>query len=237
MSVCKNQTTALINSLANNNDTKLAFIESEMTFLNTYNGTLISKLSKENKGVTMKVIMYLLERLNDQFNMNLKLNRVQLVTISFDLLNKLKNETLEDVVLLFRMARLGELGGKLHRLDSHVIFNEWIPIYMEMKSIKREDLIREKREKNKIDLNSKESWSKESKEKINSLINSFTKKDETKKIKRADMSNNDSFIESMKVDLISMNLEELNNFKKHCEHRSYKNYANIIQEELDKRNT
>lgn len=230
-----------MNSLTLNNDGKLALIESEMTFIDTYKGTLISKLCKENKGVTMKVVSYLLERLNDQFNMNLKLNRVQLVTASFDLLHKFKGETLEDIVLFFKMARLGELGNKMHRLDSHVIFNEWFPEYMNLKSINREDLINRRKESSKIDLNSKQQWSNENKEKLDEIIKSFeeNKKDFRDFEKTTDkryLNNSQDFVEKLKIDVKKMNLKELNEFKEYCSNRRfYESYQEVIEDEITTR--
>lgn len=224
-----------MSSLAHNNDGQLALIESNIGFLDVYKGTLMSKLVNENKGVTMKVIAYLLERLNDQFNMNLKINRPQLITIAFDLMHKFKGETIEDVVLFFRMARQGELGSKLHRLDSHVIFNEWFPVYMDLKSMNREDVLKDRKENSNIDLMSKEKWTDKNKENLTKILDTFKKEKTNLKIKRDDLSDTDSFMDSLKIDVQNMDLKELNDFKEHCDHRRFTDYSDIIKREIDKR--
>tara|TARA_R110000851_G_scaffold3479_2_gene14242 strand:- start:666 stop:1343 length:678 start_codon:yes stop_codon:yes gene_type:complete len=225
-----------MSSLDSNNLGQLALIESDLTFIDVYKGTLLLNLTKENKGVTMKVVYYLLERLNDNFNMNLKLNKMQLTTISFDLLHKFSNETMEDVVLFFRMARLGDLGSKLHRLDSHVIFNEWFPVYMMLKSQNREDLLKDRKASNNMDLMSKEQWSLENKEKLSKILSTFNVEKKNLKINKDYLDNSDSFIESLRIDLKNMSLKELNEFEGHCGKRSELTiYRDIISKEIGSR--
>lgn len=63
-------------------------------------------------------------------NLNLKwtLNDSQIKTIVEDLLDKYPNETLEDFILCFKKARLGEYG-ELIRLDSAIVFT-WMTSYL-----------------------------------------------------------------------------------------------------------
>lgn len=66
-------------------------------------------------------------------SLNLKWNLTdnQIKTIVEDLIDKYKNESLEDFILVFKKARQGEFG-ELYRLDSAVIFG-WMEAYLSEK--------------------------------------------------------------------------------------------------------
>lgn len=127
-------------SLINNNDKDLIRIESELTIEKSMNGTLIKTLSNVDKSGTSKLLVYLISRMNDSFSMNNRLNDNQILMLSVDLLEVFGYETIEDVVMIFKLARQGKLGGKLYRLDSQTIFQEWVPAYLDMKAEKRESI-------------------------------------------------------------------------------------------------
>lgn len=229
----------MITSLANNDDSNLALIESELDFRKCLKGTLISKLVKQNKVASMKVVLYLLTRLNDQFNMNLKFNDSQLTTLSFDILSVFQNETLEDLVMFLKLGRLGKLGGKLHRLDSHVILNEWLPIYLEMKLDTKDMVLKEQKEKFAIDLKSKVNWSEESKRNLSKILSQF--EDKTKKLdenKERYLNNSDDFLLLFKKDIKDMSLDELKKLKKFYKARRgqelYKKCYELIKEKIEK---
>lgn len=90
-----------------------------------------------------------LTRFVASLNLKWTINDSQIKSIVEDLLYKFPNETLEDFVLVFRKARLGEFinedGSKtIYRLDSAVIF-DWMNKYLEIKyeAIER-DLMKQK---------------------------------------------------------------------------------------------
>ena len=76
----------------------------------------------------------------DSFNVGQKINDDQSVTLAIDLLEVFGHENLEDVVLMFKLARQGRIGGKIFRIDNQVVFSEWVPAYLELKAIERENI-------------------------------------------------------------------------------------------------
>lgn len=72
-----------------------------------------------------------LTRLVGNLNLKWSLNDAQIKTIVEDLIDRYPNETIEDFILIFKKARLGEYG-ELIRLDSPIIFT-WIEKYLEEK--------------------------------------------------------------------------------------------------------
>lgn len=59
--------------------------------------------------------------------------------ITMDTLENFAYETLEDIVLFFKMSRTGKFGAAKKGLDSNMIFGEWFPKYLELKSEAREN--------------------------------------------------------------------------------------------------
>lgn len=62
--------------------------------------------------------------------------------LATDLLEKMKYDSLEDVLIMFRMARRGELGNSKGRLDADVIFGTFLPKYNELKALQWEEKAR-----------------------------------------------------------------------------------------------
>ena len=67
----------------------------------------------------------------------------QMKILAGDLYERFRTDTLDDIILMFKMARQGEFG-KVYRVDSFAIM-EWVPLYLEHKSAERERLIQEKK--------------------------------------------------------------------------------------------
>lgn len=72
-----------------------------------------------------------LTKLVASVNVSQNLNDSQIKTIVEDLIDKYKNESIEDFILVFRKARQGEFGTIYH-LHSAVIFG-WMEFYLEEK--------------------------------------------------------------------------------------------------------
>jgi hypothetical protein len=86
-----------------------------------------------------------LTRLVANLNLKWSLNDAQIKTIVEDLIEKYPNETIEDFILVFKKARLGEFG-ELIRLDSPIIFT-WMEKYLEEKyQVVEDKLMKEKDE-------------------------------------------------------------------------------------------
>lgn len=64
----------------------------------------------------------------------------QIIVMSGDLYEKFKNDTLEDIILMFKMARMGDFG-KVYKFDTFIVM-DWANAYLERKSEEREKLLR-----------------------------------------------------------------------------------------------
>lgn len=177
MSVGTVLTQKLINILIEQNEGKLVYFENELSIANAMEGTSLRKLSKliDQKN-TIKAIVFLTTRLSDNFNVGKKFTEEQAIVMAFDLMEVFGYETLEDVVLMFKMARQGKIGdGKDFKLDSQTVFHKWIPDYLNLKAEFREN--EHTKAKKKIDtLESSTSFydfrklQKENKDKLDKVI-------------------------------------------------------------------
>ena len=68
----------------------------------------------------------------------------QVQILAGDLYEKFKYDTLEDVILMFKMARQGDFG-KVYKLDNFEVM-DWANRYLEKKSEERERILRSKKE-------------------------------------------------------------------------------------------
>lgn len=94
------------------------------------------------KAVAMTIDIQL-TKLVASLNLKWNLNDNQIKTIVEDLMCEYPNETIEDFILVFKKARLGDFG-EIYRLDSAVIFT-WMKAYLEDKyKIVEDNLMREK---------------------------------------------------------------------------------------------
>jgi len=130
----------LIKCLADNDSTELLMFESELNVKKAMNSTSLSKLSKTiDKKNVVKAITYLILRLSNTLNISKKFNEEQASILALDLTEIFSYETLEDVVLMFKYARQGKFSKTFERLDSEVVTRIWVPEYLELKSIEREN--------------------------------------------------------------------------------------------------
>lgn len=126
--------------MATNDAIGFVELESNLTVSTAMNGTSLMSLSKVlKKKDILKALSFFINRFNDNFNAKGKLNNMQIATMSGDLFEILKYETLEDAMLMFKYARQGKIGdGKDFKLDSQTVFHKWVPALLELKAIERE---------------------------------------------------------------------------------------------------
>lgn len=113
-------------------------IETGITIQTTLNGEIIKKLctTQEKKRETVKFITRIIERYTQQLNTYKDSTNVQNAMLAMDLIELFENETIEDIILMFKKARQGQYGFRA-RFDSTVVM-EWIPKYLEEKAKARE---------------------------------------------------------------------------------------------------
>ncbi|WP_373942639.1 hypothetical protein OEG92_05405 [Polaribacter sejongensis] len=168
--------------------------------------------------------------------MGAKLNELQIATLASDLLDFCQHETLEDILMLFKMARKGELGNKIYRLDAMVIFQEWMPAYLELKYQEKERFLeRKKSEQAAADMEaSKGKWNAETKENYRKLqVSMIANKKEVKKPSEPYLQNSTDFEVVFKKELKELSEKELKVLKKEYGFRqSYKRYLELVNGEL-----
>lgn len=131
----------LIKCLADNNSSDLLMFESELTIRKAMESISLGKLSKTiEKRNVVKAIAYLVLRLSDHFNVKQKFTDEQASMLALDLSETFSYETLEDVVLMFKYARQGKIGGSEYKLDGQTVMQTWVPQYLELKAEERESM-------------------------------------------------------------------------------------------------
>mgnify|MGYP000095937313 FL=1 len=112
-----------------------------------YEGTMllqIAKMKGENNIVKMLITIIAINQ--NFFNVGKAMNSQQCQETAFLLYEEYKHETIEDVVMMFKMAKKGMLGdGQVYnRIDGNVILG-WMKEYREKKAIERENFVLNKR--------------------------------------------------------------------------------------------
>lgn len=102
---------------------------------------LIRTVFKENPNIGLGVVKVIATRFLDSFGFSTKQNEEQIETIALDTFDHFSHESLEDIILFFKMARTGKFGTTKRGVDSNLIFGEWFPMYLEHKYKTREQLI------------------------------------------------------------------------------------------------
>lgn len=139
--------------MAQDNIQGLLMLESELEIKQTLNAVNIRKLASVIDRVNViKALTYLTTRLANSFNVGKNLSLEQSTIIAIDLFEIFAYESLEDVLLMYKMVRQGKIGdGKDFKLDSQNIFHKWVPAYLELKAEAREaEVLRQKKEFNRI---------------------------------------------------------------------------------------
>lgn len=76
-----------------------------------------------------------------------KLEHYQTRVLAGDLYDKFRNDTLEDLILLFKMIRTGDLGKPPYTDNFHEKIMSYVPLFFDFKSIERERLIKIRKRK------------------------------------------------------------------------------------------
>lgn len=134
--------------MASKDSLTLAHVESDLTVGLALNGTLISTLSKSMvKNDLIKALSVIILRGCESFNIKGNLTEGQALLLAIDFTELYKHETIEDVMLMFRLVRQGVIGGKVWRIDSQIILGEWMPAYLDLKSEEREKRVEKTKNK------------------------------------------------------------------------------------------
>lgn len=121
---------------------ELVQIERSLTIEKCLSAPLLIN-QKYNEADLVKSIFMMVKRFNDLVNVAKKMNEYQMIALASDLYERFGSESLDDILLFFKMARSGEFGD-FYRLDSIVILS-WLPKYFDKKIQAREDEIQNDR--------------------------------------------------------------------------------------------
>ena len=110
-----------------------------LSIKNTFESPNIRSVFKAEHGqIGYSVVSVLVKRFMDSFGFSTKMSDTQIEVLTVDTLEKFSFETLEDIILFFKMARTGKFGTTMRGVDSNLIFGEWYPMYLELKAEYRE---------------------------------------------------------------------------------------------------
>lgn len=113
-------------------------IENSITLDQTIQKATIRSAFRDSPQVCYSVVNVLVTRFLKSFAFATKLDPSQIEILTVDTLEYFAYESLEDVILFFKMGRTGRLGTAKKGIDSNLIFGEWLPKYLEQKSEARE---------------------------------------------------------------------------------------------------
>lgn len=101
-----------------------------------------------NDTAAFGVAHILCRRFLNSFSFSTKLEPAQIEIFTVDALEHFQYETLDDMVLFFKMARSGKFGTAKRGIDSNLVFGEWFPKYLELKAEARKIAIQAKKTAN-----------------------------------------------------------------------------------------
>lgn len=123
-------------------DVSLVALEQEVSLTKALKGTTMRSAFRGNDAAAFGVAHILCKRFLDSFSFSTKLDPAQVETFTVDALEHFQYETLDDMVLFLKMARSGKFGTAKRGIDSNLVFGEWFPQYLELKSIEREKAVK-----------------------------------------------------------------------------------------------
>jgi hypothetical protein len=182
MEISKIQNT--LSLIAEDKKLELAVFESGLTLKQAAAAPMIKHLEIPMMDLVAKISMILI-RCSQSFNLSKPLTQEQSVLIACDLIdeNCFGSESLEDLILMLKMVRKGQLGEVYNRLDSQVLIGQMLPKYLELKAEMREKEHLKSKEQHKNDLDSITDYSKKILELTNKLAtNASNARDERSKI-------------------------------------------------------
>lgn len=132
------ETLSLSKSIISGN-AQLAVIEMDLTIDKTFSKPNIRSVFKaENGAIGYSVVNVLVTRFINSFGFSTKLSADQIETLTVDTLENFSYESLEDIIIFFKMARTGKFGSTKKGVDSNLIYGEWYPAYLNIKAEQRE---------------------------------------------------------------------------------------------------
>lgn len=115
-------------------------MEINLTINDTLNKPNIRSVFKDQASpIGFSVVKVLVNRFIESFAFSTKLNDTQIELLTVDTLENFAFESLQDIIIFFKMARSGKFGNTKRGVDSNLIYGEWYPIYLKLKAEEREN--------------------------------------------------------------------------------------------------
>lgn len=115
--------------LKQNNKVEFLTIQSELSLEKAVSGSQLSVIRKEDKTTLHIALKNLVLSLVESLNIAQSIKDSQMVEIVFLIADKYWFLKLEELVLIFKRAKMGEYGKTYNRLDVQIVF-EWIESYL-----------------------------------------------------------------------------------------------------------
>ncbi len=115
-------------------------VEASLTLKENLQATSINEMIRVydiERPVVAKLIDTQVEILVKTLNLGLTLNEFQKMDLVHSIMDQYPNESLDDFMLCFKMAKNGLLGPIYNRIDRQVI-HQWMEKYLDLKAIERE---------------------------------------------------------------------------------------------------
>tara|TARA_R110002020_G_scaffold318905_10_gene534577 strand:- start:6370 stop:7014 length:645 start_codon:yes stop_codon:yes gene_type:complete len=113
--------------------------EMNLSIQDTFSEPNIRSVFKgDHGGVGFSVVNILVTRFIDSFAFSNKMSPDQIEMLTVDTLENFSYESLQDIILFFKMARSGKFGNTHRSPDNNLIYGEWFPKYLEQKALIRE---------------------------------------------------------------------------------------------------
>lgn len=126
--------------IVGNDKIGFAMEEKNLSIEKAISGTLLKYLSKNGQEANLMILLStLILKTASFFNIGKNITEDQAINTASLILEKYPYETLEDFVMVFKMAKKGELGKVYDRIDPQVIF-EWCNQYFDKKAEARENI-------------------------------------------------------------------------------------------------
>lgn len=159
----------------------MALIEMNLSIDQTFSKPNIRTVFKnENGTIGFSVVNVLVNRFINSFGFSTKLSNDQIEILTVDTLENFKYESLEDIIVFFKMARTGKFGSTKKGVDSNLIYGEWYLAYLELKAdIREQNYSKEKNvlNSNKITLEDvKKTYSKHQEKNFEKRVTNFVEK-------------------------------------------------------------
>lgn len=130
----------------------LSVLEMSLSMKETIESPNIKSVFKgENATYAYGVARILVGRFMDSFGFSTKLSDSQIDTITVDTLENFSYDTLEDMIIFFKMARQGKLGAISRGVDSNLIFSTLFPVYLDKKAEIREQFYQKEKVSQKVE--------------------------------------------------------------------------------------